>query len=377
MLKLVKQRNLFCIAILLCIPLLITIYVFWPEDHLKTESPHHLNQTVETKAAPISATIIFAADKNVTLNSQDRSLIDNLMDQMGMPDEYFNNYVHYLPYYKNVVIPICDTLRTESTQDSVKMLHQIAEYQFPGSDPIQPCSLPLLAENGTTELEKVMSNRRFLKILAELGTMSKSQAASVVNQEIDNTLPLYLSMLDEQVEHFKQAGKVQLGSKISNNEDRSPVFQGLRLKLLALVFTAGNLELEQSQTAIQEVAKAAISQRKRWYYSKDFSKIDRAAILIHQGIYNRQILVTGLYGTYGFSEQEIDSVSQKNGLPFQERKLTLYDSSATPYDHFTRLGMIPADFSKGKQIIRFPEPMDDKTFDLALKAMDMDFLLEV
>ena len=164
---------------------------------------------------------------------------------------------------------------------------------------------------------------------------------------------------------------------MSNNPDKSPVFHGLRYKILALVFTAGNLGLDETQPAVLNVAKIAIAQRKHWYYSREFSRIDRAGILLCAGIYNRQILATGLFGTSGQQEQGMKDMLETVDIECQERKLTHFDSSATPYDFYAAICRIPVDYSGGEQIVKFPEPIDDKSFDAILKAMDMGELLKI
>ncbi len=281
----------------------------------------------------------------------------------------------YLPYLERVVTPLCDLLRAESTKESVEMLHQIGEYRA-HTEFGERTGLPLHAENGNSDVSKVMSNRRFLKVLKELGSMPKSQAASIVNEEINKTLPLYLSMFDERIDKYREIGDVRLGGQMSNNPDKSPVFHGLRYKILALVFAVGNLGLDETQPAILNVARAAITQRKHWYYSREFSRIDRAGILIHAGIYNRQILATGLFGTSGQLEQGMEDFLETVDIECQERKLTHFDSSKTPYDYLAGWG-IPVDYSGGEQIVKFPEAIDDKSFDAILKAMEMGELLKI
>ena len=292
-----------------------------------------------------------------------------------MPDPNPAQLKMYLPYLERVVTPLCDLLRAESTKESVEMLHQIGEYQL-FHTPGQICILPLHAENGNSDVSKVMSNRRFLKVLKELGSMPKSQAASIVNEEINKTLPLYLSMFDERIDKYREIGDVRLGGQMSNNPDKSPVFHGLRYKILALVFTAGHLGLDETQPAVLNVARAAITQRKHWYYSREFLRIDRAGILIHAGIYNRQILATGLFGTSGQLEQGLEDFLKTVDIECQTRKLTHFDSSKTPYDYLAGWG-IPVDYSGGEQIVKFPEPIDDKSFDAILKAMEMRELLQI
>lgn len=296
---------------------------------------------------------------------------------MEMPNQDHKMLPGYLHYFANVVTPICNVLKAESVDESVKMLHQIAEYDFHATDSIQTLALPFPGENGRGDVHIVMSNRRFLKVLEELAAMPKSQAASIVNREINETLSRYLSMLDKQIDEYRESGKVLVSSQLFNNPDKSPCFQGLRYKLLTLVFAVGNLGLDETQPAIQKVAKAAIKQRKYWYYSRDFSRIDRAQILVGLGIYNRQILTIGLFGSSGKQKQEFQDILEEVDVGLQNRKLTYFDAYATPYDYLVKGNAMSADYSRGEQIVKFPEAIDDKSFDAILKAMEMGELLKI
>lgn len=293
-----------------------------------------------------------------------------------MPDPNPRQLKEYLPYLTKGVTPLCDLLRAESIEESVEMLHQIGEYIARPPAYVR-AGVPLFHDNGPHDVEQIMSNRRFLKILEELGSMPKSQASLIVNREINKTLPLYLSMLDEKVDRCRVAGKVRGGGQMSNNPDKSPVFGGLRFKILALIFTAGNLGLDETHPAVLNVARVAITQRKQWYYSREFRRIDRGKILSQFGLYNRQILVTGLFGTSNQQEKGMEDMLETVDIECQERKLTHFDSSATVHDFYARICGIPVDYSGGEQIVKFPEAIDDKSFDAILKAMEMGELLKI
>lgn len=311
---------------------------------------------------------IFAVDRVLPKDKPDKKTPSLTKET---PNQDYKMLPGYLPYFENVVTPVCNVLKAESVDESVKMLHQIAEYDLFARDSGQMLALPFPAENGTSDVHMVMSNRRFLKVLEELAAMPKSQAASIVNREINETLSQYLSIRDELVDGFRETGDLRPDTQYSNNPDKSPSFQGLRYKLLALVFAAGNLGLDETQPAIQKVAKTAIKQRKHWYYSREFSRLERAQIFAGLGIYNRQILTIGLFGSSGKHKQEFQDILKEVGVGLQKYKLTYFDAYATPYDYLAKGGAMSADYSRGEQIVEFPEPIDDKSFDTILKVMEL------
>jgi len=93
-----------------------------------------------------------------------------------------------------------------------------------------------------------------------------------------------------------------------------------------------------------------------FYTSQEGVEADRYHMLRDTGIYNRQILLTANYGMWSnkFDDKEL----------WENRRLTTFDSQATPYDLLTRGGgPIPPDFSKGTINVWVHKPCDDQQFD--------------
>jgi hypothetical protein len=261
-----------------------------------------------------------------------------------------------------------DLLKAESLEESLKMLSEIDMFKWPGNraDRSGGITMPLKPDVGREDIEEIMSNRRFLKVMDELGALPKGKAAALVTKEIQATLPVYQKMLDEALERLVNGRAAApagirtssgLSMQVSNNQDHSPTLAGARLKLLALVLAAGNLDLAEARGAVREVATFACQQRDQLYQPHALlTEADRFLILRQATLYNRQILVCG--------------IQQRSGIKdWEEKKLTKFDAQTTSYDG--RAGASGrVDYAKGEINVAFPRPIADQALDELMKGQE-------
>ncbi len=106
-----------------------------------------------------------------------------------------------LPMRKRLAQQV-DMLRKESLLESLSMLSEIEMFYWPGAvESAGTLSLPLRKEEGRCEVDRCLSNRRFLKLFQELRSINKLQASEMINAEIAETLSLYQRMFEDTWRH--------------------------------------------------------------------------------------------------------------------------------------------------------------------------------
>jgi hypothetical protein len=264
-------------------------------------------------------------------------------------------------------------LKAESVEDSVRMLSEVQMFYWPGRPQnAGGVIFPLTQDIGQEDVERIMSNRRFLKVSRELSNLPKERASALVSEQISAALPRYRTMFEEMWKKVVDGRRnVPPGMpatagptlQISNNPDHSPTLAGLRLQLLSLVLISGNLELEAARPAVLSVVEEGCRQRERFYKDSEGNEMDRFLMLTTVGLYSRQILATGIQGTFKPQTRPATAEQQAHIDNWEARRLTHYDAAATPYDLLTRGGgPIPPDYTKGSIELRFHKGLDDKAF---------------
>lgn len=234
--------------------------------------------------------------------------------------------------------------------------------------------IPLKPGVCRADLIAIMANRRFLKLIEKLSLLPKNEAADLLSKEIMSALSQYTKLWDEQMEYaeylkrkpYRTPGKPTRDLALLRG-DGKPTLVAVRLKVLALLFLAGNLQLHGTQPAINKVLEVGIRQRNMFYENPIFDKGACAPMLVWAGLYQRQILGTAVLGTY------VDSAKQKEilkqfGCKFKSERLTRYNAAVTPYDLHTVRKRIPADYSKGELTVKYLEPLNDSKFDDIVNA---------
>jgi len=265
-------------------------------------------------------------------------------------------------------------LKGESLEQSMKMLSQAGMFYWPGDgrEGAGNVRFPLRETIGQVDINRVLSNRRFLKIQDELSKVSAREATSLVVKQINETLPLYKRLFSESWQRVigthqteSPATRQTMGPslQVSDNPDATPTLAGARLQLLSLIIAAGNLELDQTRFAVINVTSEALAQKRQFYIASTGHQADRFSMLRKASLYNRQALATGILLTSRMQEQSDLRLSVDEGKRWRFFELTKYDAAATPYDLLTRRGgPIKADYSKGVLSVRIHRPLGDAEF---------------
>jgi len=210
--------------------------------------------------------------------------------------------------------------------------------------------------------------------MGKLSQLPKEKAADLVSKEIMSALSQYTKLWDEQMEYseylklkqYRTPGKPTRAIPVLR-QDGKPTLVSVRLKVLALLLLAGNLQLNGTQPAISKVLEVGIRQRNMFYENPIFDKISVAIMLVEAGLYQRQILGTAVLGTY------VDSAKQKEilkqfGCKFKSERLTRYNSAVTRYGPRHSRDFVPVDYSKGELTVKYLEPLNDSKFDDIVSA---------
>jgi hypothetical protein len=87
-------------------------------------------------------------------------------------------------------------------------------------------------------------------------------------------------------------------------EDGRPTLVAVRLKVLALLMLAGNLQLEPARPIVTQIVEEAMAQRNEFYTNPMYDKRSVAPMLAEAGLYQRQVLATAVLGTALGSQQQ-------------------------------------------------------------------------
>jgi hypothetical protein len=268
-------------------------------------------------------------------------------------------------------------LSQEPPGQSRQLLSQVDLYYYPGVmfDSGFVIETPLSESVGQWDVDSIMSNRRFMKVLQELRAVERGEAGKLVDAELRKGLESYFTLMkgfmsgyaSELAPDYKpKANEGGPGFQVSDNPDGTPTLMGARFKVLALVLLAGNLELMQCNALVRTVVDESLKQRNDAYTKHH--KSNGLSVLRMVGLYNRQVLATGIVGTCGRPGRAKDAVGQCK-LSWRQQDLPAYTAYATPYDRLTHDGPIPPDYSGGKFPVRYLGPMPDAQFDRLLGTL--------
>ena len=261
-------------------------------------------------------------------------------------------------------------LKEENIDQSLKLLSDVSLFHDPRIggvyDPTIIIRFPIAIEEDQIDIERILSNRRFLKIYQEFTDMSEHEAGRLLCREMDIILPIYCDLFNASWTQLMTGIKAappgmtrSVGPTLqtSDNADHSPTLLGARLKILSIALIAGNLNIASAKPGIKKIVEQAIQQREVYYKGDSQSEADRFCMLTGAGIYNRQILAMAVLGISGST------------MDLEVRRLPTFDTPVTPYDSMAIFsdGAEP-DYSKGEQKIKFPKPMDDQTFDKIVES---------
>ena len=262
-----------------------------------------------------------------------------------------------------------NSLKTESLEQSVKNLYLVDFYYWPRSryagDGV--IILPLPESEGLVDVDRIFRNMRFIKVYNELSQIDNIKASKLIFDEINETLPLYLRMFSESWDRvFKvhenepsgQRHTIGPSLQVSDDPNGAPTLAGVRYKLLSLVVLAGNLKLESTRPPIARVVSEALAQRNKFYDPNTGFEGDRFSMLIKAGLYNRQVLATGILLTSGMQTTENNNATSIADYHWETKQLALFNASvSSPYD------LIRSDDSQDSISAKILKPLDDEEFD--------------
>ena len=273
---------------------------------------------------------------------------------------------------------IIQILSAESVKDSLSKLDEIDMYirNLQLYLELPPNGIPLHTLVGKRDIIAIMGNRRFLKVIHELSLLPKEKAATLVSNEITSSLNEYKRLFDSYMAKndggFKRNLKNPKGARsvpllfYHHVEDGTPTLSAVRFKVLALALIAGNLQLQQTQTAVSKVLETAIEQRETFYKKGSFHKRDAFGMLMRGSLYNRQIIGTAVLGTYT-SSAEGEQILKHFYCKLKSERLTRYNATTILHDD-PILNEKPVDYSKGEFNIKYLEALDDFKFDGIVNA---------
>lgn len=288
------------------------------------------------------------------------------------------------PQLADRIEQVVATLAKESVGDSLNKLVDVNLFYWPGPLPSTAYSgglvveyLPLDKKFGQTDVEAILSNRRFLKIMEDLNKMDRTAVSELVNTELARASEVYNELFIAEMQRFaphyqveKLAGKASITGPTfvtGNVEEGKVVIAGARLKVLALVFICGELGLTDCKSTVENVVKIALKQRTELYEASTLSPFFRAEMLKRASVYNRQILSSALLGLEKNDAQT--AIMKELELQWRERKVPTYKTALTEFDLPVRSGAAKPDYSLGSRSIKLTAPVDDSRFDQLLRKV--------
>lgn len=217
-----------------------------------------------------------------------------------------------------------NVLHSESTSASLVNFYQTTFFMFPGL-PIEmtgvASGIPLHKSVGRVDIGHIYSNRRFLKLYDELSALSPAEAGRLVAQQLENQLPVYIQLFDKKHKEVMETKSYSTSFEI-NKPNKDPEICGSRLSILGLVLIAGNLHLKESHKIIADIVQIGVKQRDVLYQSAPSDKSLGGVTLYNAGLYNRQILITGLLGTTAEGLNAKNQIIERHGLKLDAMLLT-------------------------------------------------------
>jgi len=279
-----------------------------------------------------------------------------------------------------------EKVSSESIEEAVHNLYRVNMFFWPGGPPLQgrgfsgDC-IPLPPDIGDDDTKAILSNRRFLKVYAELSNMPADEASALISKGLNLSFEQYLSVYaqDAQInsDRLTVASMEKMRAEnpksgiagpgwISQTKDESKMsLLGIRFKVLSLLWIAGALELKPTQPIVRKVVSHGIRQRDALYGDTHQSTFYKYEVLKQASLYNRQILTTALFGTSGRSE-DLYSQARQVGLERTKIRSTVFDATVTEYDLPVRAYVMQPDYTRGELHIYCCPAMNDETFDKAI-----------
>jgi hypothetical protein len=217
---------------------------------------------------------------------------------------------------------------------------------------------PLDREVGQRNLERILSNRRFLKVFGDFKALDPAQASAVINKQVSADLEEYKAKLEAAIAWTHAGGASRPGQE--NVPDPYHEVDGLCRRTLVLALVGSNLGLKDCQGLVASVTREALAQRQRFYVGTPEDWSLRLNILFIQSLYNRQILGYALLRTAADEAAASRALAALGTQPVS-RRLTTYTAFRTEFDAWLMPG--PVDFTQGELVVQYMPPLSDEEFD--------------
>jgi hypothetical protein len=331
---------------------------------LKTHSKIHLNFLV---------ILLLLLQRPVLATNDTNKLEPNTVAKLFEPNVMYS--------HQGRIDKIIRILEKESVEESLAQLSDFYLYMWPGwgwtIGKAHKIEIPLPETIGKDKILDILGNRRFLKVIEDLSLLPKEQAESLVNKEITSSLQEYKELFGDFLKENEKFFEKDFKIRQQTHEvigfpgyipGGKPTLSAMRYKVLALVLIAGNLQLKQTQPAITKVLETAIEQRNRFYNKNLWHEADSFTVLTMASLYNRQILATGVLGTF-IETDKAEEILKKAGCKMASEKLTHFYSPVALYDLSHFLEGKATDYSKGELTIQYLAPLTDSAFDALITAI--------
>jgi hypothetical protein len=270
-----------------------------------------------------------------------------------------------------------DILKKESLEQSLRNLSEVDLFFWPGAPlssgfGVSGSVIPLPPSFGNTDLEAIISNRRFLKIYADLQGKPQAEIEAILSEHLKRALGEYTKLFDNHMESYRSKYTLEALKDeniiygvpfiIENAPEGKVVLSGSRLQVLSFVWLYGLLNIPDTQGAVDRVLQQALSHRESIYNDKEVVESFKLDMLTQGSLYNRQILAQAVLGSRQ-DEAAVLSGFNDSGIKIKTRRLTDFKASLTISDLPIRSGIMTPDYSQGELVIRHPFEMNDAQFD--------------
>jgi hypothetical protein len=262
-------------------------------------------------------------------------------------------------------------LEGESLGHSLRNLADTSLFSWPGfiTGNAIPISLPFDKSVGTSDIEGILSNRRFLKVLGDTAALPKEKADALVKAHLEDAWSTGKKEFDAQFRFFENL--LVEGAPVTNIGfpttvgGGGPNVPGCRQLLLALLLIAGNLNLEACKSNVEEITVDAVKRYREYSQVRKVNRANAYTLLRGASQYNRQILGTAFVGVQA---KETRQKLQAEKERWQTRELPKFNARATAYD-LRWSGLDSVDWSFGKLVVRYLQPIDDTSFNQILEEL--------
>jgi hypothetical protein len=283
-----------------------------------------------------------------------------------------------IPEYFEKIQKTVAVLQAETPLHSVRNLYYVTDYYNPGA----PSEWITDENRDEVELDSIVSNRRFRKVLSELGSMDKTAATQIVKTNLLSALTNYSRLYEEQMRlnapHFrvsetntpkkKHLGVAFVITPQAGHEDEETLL-GEKLKVLSLVWISGMLRLSENQEEVGQAVRLALMQKRELETNLTLKATFRDQMLETASLCNRQALGSALCGVVFKDDGAASNVMKAAGIHWQERTLAAYDAALTEFDKPALSGILAPDRSTGALKIKFVSRMNNTNFDILLREM--------